>query len=266
MSSFKSSYATRHMAFHRFVHLPSDGLGVTTLLAALLLTGALAASGCGESNGTSVATTTPTIGATKSPAGSSSGRGGSPARTRKTGVKRAHLVLPPPGSHPAPRLSASEQAALPVTDISLSSPAITRIGTSSRYGIEREYTCQGSDRSLPLHWSGVPANTKELAIFAISTRPVAGKLYFNWALAGIDPKLTGLQAGQQPPGAVAGRNSAGRNAYSLCPPGGQETYVFLLYAIPNVLHPRPGFDPAAFRAQARQTARHTGLLVGTYAG
>lgn len=108
-------------------------------------------------------------------------------------------MLPPPGSHPEPKLSSGEQSALPVTDISLSSPAIARIGASSRYTIAREYTCHGSGRSLPLQWSGVPANTKELAVFAISTRPVAGKLYFDWALAGIDPKLTGLQAGQQPP-------------------------------------------------------------------
>jgi len=173
-------------------------------------------------------------------------------------------VLPPAGSKPEPKLSASEQAALPVSDISLSSSAITRQGQSSLYTIASEYTCHGADRSLPLHWSGVPANTRELALFAISTRPVGGKLYFDWALAGISPTLTGIQAGQQPPGAVAGQNSSGKTTYSICPPAGQhESYVFLLYALPSTLHPKPGFDPATLRAQAKHIARHTGLLVGT---
>jgi phosphatidylethanolamine-binding protein (PEBP) family uncharacterized protein len=258
-----------------------------TLLAALLLTGMLAASGCGESNGTpAAATSTPTAPgsttassatsasttATSTVPGASATKSAAPgspqagAHTTGAGRKKAHLVLPAPGSHPAPKLSSSEQAALPVSDISLSSPAIIRIGNSARYTIAREYTCHGSDRSLPLHWSAVPANTKELALFAISTRPVAGKLYYDWALAGIDPKLTGLQAGEQPPGSIPGQNSAGHTGYTLCPPAGQETYVFSLYAIPDSLHPQPGFDPATFRAQARETVRHTGLLVGTYAG
>jgi phosphatidylethanolamine-binding protein (PEBP) family uncharacterized protein len=263
-------------------------VGAGILLAALLLTGMLAGSGCGESNGTpAAATTTPTApgsttassatgasttatstapgtSATKSAAASPPQSAGAGAHTTGAGRKKAHLVLPAPGSHPAPKLSSSEQAALPVSDITLSSPAIVRVGSSSRYTIAGEYTCHGSDRSLPLRWSGVPTNTQELALFAISTRPVAGKLYFDWALAGIDPKLTGLGAGEQPPGSIPGQNSAGHTGYALCPPGGQETYVFSLYAIPDSLHPQPGFDPATFRAQARQTVRHTGLLVGTY--
>jgi len=263
-------------------------LPTSLLLAALLLTGAVGAlilGGCGEGSATPAAANTSTTAssaaasttdntATASAAAPSAGSptsttstasgGGSGARHTGHG-KRVHLVLPPAGSHPEPKLSSSEQAALPVTDISLSSTAVTRQGQSALYTLAGQYTCHGSDSSPPLRWSGVPSNTRELALFVISTRPVGGKLYFDWALAGISPTLTGIQAGQRPPGAVAGLSSSGKATYSICPAAGQrENYVFLLYALPSTLNPKPRFDPAALRAQAKQIARHTGLLVGGY--
>jgi phosphatidylethanolamine-binding protein (PEBP) family uncharacterized protein len=258
------------------------------LLAALLLAGAIGAlilGGCGESSGTpAAARTSTTAGSGASPtdstttgttttipnaaASGATAPASGPARGsgRTAGhAKRAHLVLPPPGSHPEAKPSASEQAALPVTDISLSSTAITRQGQSALYSLAGQYTCHGSGGSPPLRWSGVPSNTRELALFVISTRPVNDKLYFDWALAGISPTLTGIQAGHQPPGAVAGLSSSGKTTYSICPPAGQhENYVFILYALPSTLNPKPGFDPATLRAQAKQIARHTGLLVGSY--
>jgi phosphatidylethanolamine-binding protein (PEBP) family uncharacterized protein len=126
------------------------------------------------------------------------------------------------------------------------------------------YTCRGGDVSLPLRWSGVPAGTRELALFALNTTPVNGKLFFDWALAGLSPSLTGLGAGQRPPGAVPGRNSFGGTDYRLCPSGGRESYVFVLYALPVSLNPQSGFDPTALRKKALHTAHHSGILAGTY--
>jgi|ERR1700723_183161 len=256
------------------------------LLSGLLLASALAACGCGEStSGQSAAasnpaatppTTSPTTDGSPSTSGTAASSiptstpkpDGSPGRQAKAGpVKRsrAHLVLPPPGSHPEPKLTASEKASLPVTDILLSSTAIASRRGSSTYTIARQYTCGGSNTSLPLHWSGVPKNTSELVLFAISSTPVQGKLYFDWALAGLNPSLKGLQAGQLPPGAVVGRNSERHDSYSICPHTGKpENYIFILYALPKSLTPKPGFDPTTLRLQAKQVARHTGLLVGDY--
>lgn len=79
-------------------------------------------------------------------------------------------------------------------------------------------------------------------------------------MAGIDPSSTELKAGTLPKGAVVGRNSAGQNKYSLCPPeSGQETYIFALYAIPKSLSPKQGFEPLALRAEAQKTAESVGL-------
>jgi phosphatidylethanolamine-binding protein (PEBP) family uncharacterized protein len=172
-------------------------------------------------------------------------------------------VLPPPGAHRAPKITASERENLPTTDITLSSAAISQHTAASR--IAGRYTCHGANSSPPLHWSGVPADTKELALFVMNTTPVGGKLFFDWAVAGLNPALAGLQAGKLPPGAVTGRNGYGHAGYSLCPPGSKrESYVFLLYALPASLSPKPGFNPATLRAQALHLSRHTGLLAGTY--
>lgn len=168
---------------------------------------------------------------------------------------------------PQHAMSSAQLSKLAIADISLSSPAF---GSGSATGAGRsaiplQYTCHGSDRSPALHWQDLPANTVELALFVLSVTPVNGKLFFNWALTGLSPSLTGLKAGQLPAGAVVGRNSYGQNGYSICPAAGKaEDYVFTLYALTQRLTASPGFEPAAMRTQALQLARHSGLLIGTY--
>jgi phosphatidylethanolamine-binding protein (PEBP) family uncharacterized protein len=254
------------------------------MLTSLLAAGAIAASGCGESTSSapsaqagstspapsSTTTSSDTQATSTAHTGASSTGGGkhsAPSAPAAGGRHRSrvHLVLPPPGSHQAPKLTANERAAVSVADITLSSPAIKQIRNASTPTLARQYTCQGADHSPPLRWTSIPPGTKELALFAISTRPVAGKLYFDWAIAGLSPSLKGLTSASVPAGAVLGRASSGHPAYSICPAAGkQESYVFALYALPQSLAPRAGFDPATLRQQAIQVARHTGLLVGTY--
>jgi phosphatidylethanolamine-binding protein (PEBP) family uncharacterized protein len=161
------------------------------------------------------------------------------------------------------QLTPTQLSKLAIADIALSSPAFGAPGTSAT--LPREHTCRGADRSPPLRWQGLPANTAELALFVLSVTPVNGQLFFDWAVTGLSPSLTGLKAGQLPVGAILGRNSYGQNAYSICPPAGKnEDYVFTLYALPQKIAASPGFDPATLRTQALQAARHSGLLIATY--
>lgn len=193
--------------------------------------------------------------------GAPSSAGGQTSARRKSHV---HLVLPSANSKPAPKLTPAQQARLTVADISLSGAGITqRVGSTGT--IARQYTCGGSNSSPVLRWSGVPAGTKEMVLFVMSLVPVSNKLFFDWAVAGLDPHLGGIPAGQLPPGAIVGRNSYGQTAYSICPAGGKrESYVFAVYALPEHLSVNPGFDPATLRQQAKHLARHAGLLVGSY--
>ncbi len=92
-----------------------------------------------------------------------------------------------------------------------------------------------------------------------------GKLFANWAVAGLSPKLRGLSAGQLPPGAVLGRNSHGQTAYSLCPAKGPTVrYAFLLYALPKKIPASPGFNAEALREKALHVAESAGLLGASY--
>ena len=272
---------SRHFAWHKPGPAPA-GRYVRPTLGALLLLGVLVTStGCGESSGspaavasspatappaaTTTASSPATASSAKAPATTGApNRASTPTDTATGSHKRAHLVLPPPGSHPEPKITASERATLPTADINLSSPAVKQQHRTSTYTIARRYTCRGADSSPPLRWSGVPSNADELALLVMNTTPVNGQLFFDWAVAHIAPGTKELSAGQLPAGAVVGLNSDGKTAYSLCPPGSKpETYLFLLYALPKGLSPKPNFDPATFRQEAMRDARHTGLMAAS---
>jgi phosphatidylethanolamine-binding protein (PEBP) family uncharacterized protein len=142
--------------------------------------------------------------------------------------------------------SKAKQAAAPVAEIKLTVPG----------GLTTANTCKGKNKSPALSWRNIPPGTAELAIFAVNVKPVKGTLYFDWALAGVDPSLSGLKAGEVPQGAVLGRTGAGTNGYSLCPKGSkQEDYIFSVYAIPKSLSPKQGFEPIALRTRAGGVAK-----------
>lgn len=148
--------------------------------------------------------------------------------------------------------------------MTLTSPGFARTG-GGEPTIASQYTCAGGDDSPPLRWGGVPAGTQEFVLFVLSLRPVDGRLFFDWAVAGLPPGLRELAAGKLPSGATVGRNSEGRDSYTLCPAGGgPETYVFALYALPRRLAPSTGFEPAALRRQVMHVARHSGLLIASH--
>jgi phosphatidylethanolamine-binding protein (PEBP) family uncharacterized protein len=178
--------------------------------------------------------------------------------------KQAPPISPPKGA-PESGLTPEQREGAKVASIALQSPAVLPVANGPAE-LPAAYTCDGKDNWPELRWGGVPPGTQELVLFAMSLAPVEGKLFFDWALAGIDPTLEGLEAGRLPQGAVVGQNSFGRNGYSICPPQGQaETYFFALYAIPEPLSARPGFDPHALRRRVQEVSRNVGLLPVSYA-
>ena len=95
----------------------------------------------------------------------------------------------------------------------------------------------------------------------MNAAPVEGRLFFDWAVAGLPPDLEGLEEGKLPKGAVVGQNGFGKTGYEICPAQGQaETYVFALYAIPRRLSPSRGFNPHGLREEALAAVGHAGLL------
>jgi phosphatidylethanolamine-binding protein (PEBP) family uncharacterized protein len=132
-------------------------------------------------------------------------------------------------------------------------------------GLTKANTCQGKDVSPELHWGTAPSDAVELVVFGVSVAPVNGKLHFDWAMAGLDPRLEGLKEGEVPKGAVLGRNGDGQNKYSICPSdGAPETYVFAVYPVTKSLSPKSGFDPLAIRKEATRLSESVGVEAASY--
>jgi phosphatidylethanolamine-binding protein (PEBP) family uncharacterized protein len=166
----------------------------------------------------------------------------------------------PPETAPTP----AQVAHATVADLSLQSPAILAAeGGPGR--LSATYTCDGKDSWPQLSWTGVPPGTAELALFAMNVQPVEEKLFVDWAVAGLDPSLEGIEAGQLPKGAVIGTNGFGKRGYSICPPGSGEIYMFAVYALPRRLSPQKGFDARELRKEVLGASGDVGLLPAVYA-
>jgi phosphatidylethanolamine-binding protein (PEBP) family uncharacterized protein len=151
-----------------------------------------------------------------------------------------------------------------VADITMQSPVIVA-GEGSPGHLAPTYTCDGKNIWPSLSWQGIPGGAAELVLFVMNLQPVEGKIFFDWALAGLDPSLEGIQAAQLPSGAVQGRNGFGKAGYEICPSASGEAYMFALYALPRALSPKKGFDPAQLRTEILAQAGNVGLLPAIYA-
>ena len=256
----------------------SAGAALALVLAALLL------GGCGGSSaepGESSSTTSPAAAAQGQAAlaeaepgaqaqGGSQAQGG--ATNQSPAAPGAGEAPQSAGKHgprvPQPK-GAPEQAPTPaqianatVADISLTSPSLPP-GAGGPAPLPPTYTCDGDGKWPALAWSGVPAGTSELILYAMNIAPVEGQLYVDWAVAGIDPALTGIEAGKLPKGAVVGTNGAGKRGYEICPEGA-ETYLFALYALPRPLSPEPGFDARELRRRILELSGNVGLYAASY--
>jgi phosphatidylethanolamine-binding protein (PEBP) family uncharacterized protein len=132
--------------------------------------------------------------------------------------------------------------------------------------IPEPYTCDGTNTSLPVQWSKIPAGTAELAMFLVNLKPIHGKLFFDWAVAGLSPTSHGVPAGTLPSGTVVGRNSFGNASYSICPPKGtvEEHFILRLLALPHPVAAKPGFDPETLYKETEQSVKVVGLAGGVY--
>lgn len=253
------------------------------VILALAVAALLAISGCGGDSGaetTSAAepsTTAKAQAAKGSPAegpGSSTkkapsaGKANGPSATadsnpkQGSGGKQGPPIAVPKGPR-EPEPTPQQRAQATVASITLQSPA-TRPGPESTAILSTAHTCDGKDTSPPLIWSGVPAGTAELVLFAMNLVPIGEELFFDWAVAGLNPSLEGLEEGRLPKGALTGRNGFGKAGYSLCPPGAGETYIFALYALPQPSGAKQGFDPKALRKEVLASSGNVGLMAVSY--
>lgn len=108
--------------------------------------------------------------------------------------------------------------------------------------IPPQYTCEGSNVSPSLEWSGVPAGTESLALIVDdpdAPDPAAPTMtWVHWVVFNLPKTTTGLAEGISalPERAQQGLNDWNRAAYGgPCPPIGRHRYAFKLYALDTAL-------------------------------
>ena len=106
------------------------------------------------------------------------------------------------------------------------------------------HTCDGTNVSPRLSWSGLPAGTQSLALIVDdpdAPDPAAPKMtWVHWVLYNLPPQPAHLPAGVReanlPPGTRSGLNDWKKTGYGgPCPPIGRHRYVHKLYALDAVL-------------------------------
>jgi len=133
-------------------------------------------------------------------------------------------------------------------------------------------TCAANESFPNISWTGIPEGTVSLAIVMLDTTDTSvdpvGRAH--WIVLGIDPTVTGIEAGGLPPGAMVAANAFGTpEAPELawrapCPPAGEvHTYVFEIHALDQQIE-LPPETPAADMVRAIDFATiATASLSGT---
>lgn len=135
--------------------------------------------------------------------------------------------------------------------------------------IPAQYTCDGSDISPPLKWSGVPQNAKSLLVVMLDPDAPGGE-FVHWVLYDVPPNATGLPQGV-PKGASTPYGLQAINDFSQIgyggpcpPPGPPHRYIIAVYALDVELAIPPGAPARQVLNAAAPHVIASGYIIGLY--
>ena len=112
---------------------------------------------------------------------------------------------------------------------------LTSSAFAQNQAIPSRYTCDGDNESPPLSIVDPPVGTKSFAMILHDPDAPVGD-FLHWLIWNIPPHTKDIPAGSVPPGAVEGRNAAGKIGYTgPCPPSGVHHYHFDVTALDTTL-------------------------------
>jgi Raf kinase inhibitor-like YbhB/YbcL family protein len=130
--------------------------------------------------------------------------------------------------------------------------------------IPARHALEGENLSPQLSWSGLPDQTRSIAVICEDPDAPSGT-FVHWVGWAIDPEAGRLGEGEAAP--KEGQNDFGNTSYDgpSPPPGhGKHRYYFRVYA----LDAEPGLEPAASREELEAAIEGhvlaAGELIGTY--
>jgi Raf kinase inhibitor-like YbhB/YbcL family protein len=131
--------------------------------------------------------------------------------------------------------------------------------------IPREFSCDGSNVSPPLAWTGVPSGAGALVLF-VDDPDARG--FVHWVVLDLPAGDGALPKGVEPSAAtpLQGGNAFGKTGWGgPCPPSGTHHYQFTLTAIRDPLGLGGGAPADDVRAAlGRATVLGTATLTATY--
>lgn len=152
--------------------------------------------------------------------------------------------------------------------LTLQSPSFAECGP-----IPRTHTCEGTDTSPRLEWSGVPTAARTLALIVDdpdAPDPKAPKhTWVHWVLFNIPATAADLPEAASretlPQGTREGLNDWKRKGYGgPCPPVGRHRYFFKLYALDTLLEDLKTPTKAELAKAMEGHILAKAELVGTY--
>ena len=136
--------------------------------------------------------------------------------------------------------------------------------------IPSDHTCDGPDRSPPIHWSGAPEGTKAFAI-VVEDPDAPGGTFVHWAVYNVPGAAQALDKGVPPAGELGDGSRQAKNDFGKvgwngpCPPkGSKHDYRFRVFALSEPLDVLPGSGHRSVTAAMKGKILGKAELVGNY--
>jgi Raf kinase inhibitor-like YbhB/YbcL family protein len=122
--------------------------------------------------------------------------------------------------------------------------SITSSAFEDNSELPKQYTCDGANISPPLEWHNIPAKAAALVLFMIDDSATGTASGIRWIVGDINPKSTGVAAGQTPEGGIVGSDTQGKSGYGgICPPPGKTSTIEVeMYALSKKIPLTAGFQ------------------------
>ena len=139
---------------------------------------------------------------------------------------------------------------------------------SSGGEIPKKYGYKNDNISPPIKISGIPSNTKSLAIIMDDpdAMKAVGRIWVHWVIWNIDPTTTEISEGVSPSGSIEGKTDFGEIGYGgPAPPDKRHTYLFKLFALKTKLNLKKGSTKAQLAEGMNGQILEQATLKGTFA-
>ena len=134
--------------------------------------------------------------------------------------------------------------------------------------IPKKYGYKNGNVSPPLKISGLPQETKSLALIMDDPDAMGavGKVWVHWLIWNIEPSTTEILEDSPPSGSVEGKTDFGEIGYGgPAPPDKRHTYIFKLYALKSKIDLPKGSTKDQLENAIKDEILAETTLTGTYA-